>query len=353
MVFVQVCDDTLLVTKQPSEFLVNVLKSACGNCQKKDSPRNNCIYRESSHRASAAEKRLSNPTSPSRTVSQQPECSVNPDTEQPQRSNQRSSKRQPSELTPTQTQLRHCSSRPSSGHQRASSEAFGKVSNFAFTGELKAAVEARLGLCVGGGPGLISVTNAPFFSSGPRNSSTVGGSNDLDYVLPPRRHADDLVGFFWRHIHPLEPLLDESLIQSYYDALFAGTLVAADERLFVSLLNVIFALSTQLRESIDLEERNHTGGTYFQRAWNLIHYPNSVIWDHASLELVQCLLLMTSYLKCTNNPHQTWMVAGSAVLVAQSLGLHRMDQLSDQHISERRRRQQVWLGCLYMDRYVS
>jgi hypothetical protein len=214
-------------------------------------------------------------------------------------------------------------------------------------------VEARLGLDVGDGPGLISVTNAPFFSSSPRDSRTTGGSSDLDFVLPPRRHADDLLGFFWRHIHPLEPLLEEPLLKSCYDALFAGTLVAVDERLFISLLNVIFALSTQLRESIDLEERNNTSGTYFQRAWNLLHYPNSVIWDHASVEVVQCLLLMTSYLKCTNNPHQTWMVAGSAVLIAQSLGLHRMEQRSDPHNSERRRRRQVWLGCLYMDRYVS
>jgi len=238
-----------------------------------------------------------------------------------------------------------------SNHRRKSNAAdnFGRVSNQAFTGELRAAVEARLALPAGGLPGLTSVIHAPFFSAAQNNRAT-RATDDLDFVLPPRRHADQLVDLFWRHVHPLEPFLDQDQFQSCYSALFMGTLNSADERVFFSILNVVFALATQLYESTDPAQRDQISSTYFQRAWNTLYRPNAMIWEQPCLGLVQCFVLMGSYLKCANNTHQIWMVAGLAFLIAQSLGLHRLDPASGPCTDDMRRQRQVWLACIYIDR---
>lgn len=239
----------------------------------------------------------------------------------------------------------------SSVEQTHIADTYGSVSNVAFTGQLKAAVESRLGLPVGGGPKIMSVTNAPFFSSTTRNIQTTGATSDAELVLPPRRHADKLVDDFWHYLYPLEPFLDEPDFRKRYEDLFAGNLSGSEERIFISLLNVMFALVTQSYESIEPEQRIDTSATFFNRAWSLLHLPNFNIWDQASIELIDCLLLLTSYLKCTNNPYQTRMVAGTAVLAAQCLGLHRISLLSEYPVAKRKKCRQLWLACLYMDRY--
>ena len=70
-----------------------------------------------------------------------------------------------------------------------------------------------------------------------------------------------------------------------------------------------------------------------------------------SIDLVQCLLLMSQYLQCTNQPHQTWVTVGSAVRIAQSLSLHLTGVRStpgDVSVAFKRR---VWQSCVIMDRY--
>jgi hypothetical protein len=80
-------------------------------------------------------------------------------------------------------------------------------------------------------------------------------------------------------------------------------------------------------------------------------FANSMEREPGSLEIVQCLLLMSRYLQCTNNPHQTWMAIGSAVRIAQSLGLHLSGSASSSHSNrDTRLRRQLWQCCVFMDR---
>ncbi|ROV99970.1 hypothetical protein VMCG_06275 [Cytospora schulzeri] len=192
-----------------------------------------------------------------------------------------------------------------------------------FACEVTAAIDARLGL-----PSMkkhcpVPLTDAPLFGSlSPRRQQPVDPSFfHADNLLPPRKHADRMVDIYWRYIQPLEPVLDQDRFSRSYQALFDGAELGTDERIFVSTLNTVFALSTQLQESTQPEQREEAGKTFFHRAWSLLR-PETIIWEPGSLELVQCLLLLSRFLQCTNNPHQTWMAVGSAVRIAQSLGLH-------------------------------
>jgi len=221
-----------------------------------------------------------------------------------------------------------------------------------FDGQVKAAIDARLGLpsTSTGKPAFLPMADAPLFGLLYRHQPPDNSVSSVDNVLPPRKHADYLMDLYWRYIQPLEPFLEQEQFTRSYQALFAGTSIDEDERIFLSCLNTVFALSTQLQEGLQLEKREEASNTYFHRAWTLLR-PDAIIWELGSLELVQCLLLMSRYLQCTNNPHQTWMAVGSAVRIAQSLGLHIPDASSSGRPShEGRRRRQLWQCCVFMDR---
>jgi hypothetical protein len=221
---------------------------------------------------------------------------------------------------------------------------------FAF--KVKAAIDTRLGLPAEKKRCPIPLTDAPLFADTlqvPRRQPT-NEAHHVNNVLPPRKHADHLVSLYWQHLDPLEPLLDKHHFDTCYQLLFAGNDFDCDELVFLSTLNAVFALSTQLQENIPTEQRNATATTYFYRAWSLLD-PDTVLWQTPSVELVQCLLLIARYLHCTNNPHQTWMAVGSAVRMAQSLGLHQCHESTTEAPNTCvRLGRQVWRRCVYMDR---
>ena len=219
-----------------------------------------------------------------------------------------------------------------------------------FASEVKAAIDAKLGLPSARKRCPIPLIDAPLFGLLSRRQST-DGSLHADNVLPPRKPADHLVSLYWRYLEPLEPLLDQERFFHSYQTLFTGGDLDGDENIFLSTLNAVFALSTQLQETTPPEQRDEASNSFFQRAWSLLRQ-ETIIWEHGSLELVQCLLLMSRYLQCTKNLHQTWMAVGSAVRIAQSLGLHVPDNTSSKSPNrESRLRRQAWQCCVSMDRY--
>jgi hypothetical protein len=125
-----------------------------------------------------------------------------------------------------------------------------------------------------------------------------------------------------------------------------------DEQIFLCMLNLVFALSTQLHESTPSEERNSASRTFFLRAWHLLR-PEVILWQAGSLEIVQCLLLMTRYLQCTPNLQQTWMALGSAVRIALSIGLDRSEKNMSGLDRENKLARDVWQQCTFMDRSLS
>ncbi|KAJ9151385.1 Fungal specific transcription factor [Pleurostoma richardsiae] len=189
--------------------------------------------------------------------------------------------------------------------------------------------------------------DAPLFPPPLQGSETGGLPETLEYVLPPRKQADHLVETYWSSMDPLFMFLDKPRFEHAYRGIFAGTPIDVDERIFVSTLNIIFALSAQVSESTAAEKREQLSSTYFHRAQELLHL---TFWDTGSIELVHCLLLMGQYLQCTSRPQQTWMVVGFAVRIAQGLGLHRCEaSTSASNIRDRQLIRRTWKACIIMD----
>lgn len=197
-------------------------------------------------------------------------------------------------------------------------------------------------------------------------SSTIGRTHDhlpllipdrkskckpIDYVLPTRRKADRLMDLYWKYVHVLYPHLDQEQTQDEYDKLWKGVGddSVSDEQSFLSLLNIIFALSSQIDTQIEFEDRERIATMYYDRAYELMD-----IRETGSIRAVQSFLLLGQYFQSTNEPHPCWVFVGLAIRTAQSLGLHQAEtskRASDVRTREILRR--VWHGCILMDRVLS
>lgn len=170
-----------------------------------------------------------------------------------------------------------------------------------------------------------------------------------DYILPPRRYADSLLTAYYDLVWAVFPILDRTVIQKAYEGCWLGSHCAIPEHILYSLVNLIFALGSQFSEVVEPSRRKETGLSFWNRARQLYrHNPHD-----ASLERVQCLLLMGLYLQSTSDTYECWMAIGSATRMAQSLGLHS-DALSTKLLGPRQHQIacRVWHGCVYQDRCV-
>lgn len=219
-----------------------------------------------------------------------------------------------------------------------------------FASRIKAAIDAKLGLPSARQRCPIPLIDAPLFGALPLGESPGGSLNYAENVIPPRKHADHLVSLYWQYLEPIESLLDRERFFRSYQTFCNGGELECDESVFVSTLNAIFALSTQLQESTPPEQRDEASKIFFLRAWSLLR-PETVLWAPGSLDLVICLLLLSRYLQCTRNLHQTWMAIGSAVRIAQSLGLHTPNKPSSNFLDcDGQLGRKVWQCCMFMDR---
>jgi Fungal specific transcription factor domain len=173
----------------------------------------------------------------------------------------------------------------------------------------------------------------------------------VEYELPSRRTADNLLRIYWESVYPIFPFVDRQEFETIYANIWSGAPSESDESLHICTLNVVFALASQYSETITSNDHPPTAGKFFDRAQDLL---NLDLWSQGSVELIQCLLLMAQYLQSANSLHQCWMVGGLATRMAEGLGLH-LPEMSEQASSTREREhlRVIWHGCVLLDRYVA
>ena len=350
---------------------------ACGNCLKKPALKNNCTYIQ--HGPSGLPHRRSLGFDVPRTASQAQESLSDPNSRYlypDQELNHAHTPVRPGQSASTELSRPAAMSEPSpanrstggnSGGSRPpvsnispsvidsmtavvdeggrTREYFGRSSAGSFTAQIRKAIEAK------------ASDNNPYFSrkddSAPTQrlrASPISAPvfNDAHRVLPTRRQADQLLSVYWKYVDPLYPFLDRQRWEMAYRAIFDGSTIDVEEHTFLATLNVIFALSSQLLESQTADQRDESSNVYFDRAQALLPLNT---WNESSLELVQYLLLTSQYLQSTDRPHQTWMTVGSAVRIAQGLGLHlRETSANHPDVDERELLRRIWYGCILMDR---
>lgn len=219
-----------------------------------------------------------------------------------------------------------------------------------FAGQVAATINGKACFVPPASSYLVPLVDAPLFGDLDLHTqcSTLSPSTEL----PSRAHADRLVDIYWQYVDPAEPVLDRHQFFQYYAASFSTSDVSlrGEPHIRLSILNLVFALAVQRQECIPLDERNNEGNIYFRRAWALLP-TESILWEPGSLERVQCLMLVNRYLHCTNNQQKTWMTAGLAMRIAQTMCGHTPEKPSATDVGDGARlKRKVWASCVSLDR---
>lgn len=170
------------------------------------------------------------------------------------------------------------------------------------------------------------------------------------FVLPPRRIANDMMDTYWNEIHVLYPFFMRDRLMQRYQKLWTGEEGETEQRLVYCIINLIFALSCQIKKRDSPDEMATAAVIFYKRAAQLLQF--NVIGG-GSVELVQSLLLMGQYLQSTEWPHRCWVVIGLAIRISQSLGLHMTRMTDSLRQPDRQLARRLWHGCVFMDRMVS
>lgn len=174
---------------------------------------------------------------------------------------------------------------------------------------------------------------------------------DVQFAIPPRKVADNLLNLYWDFVDSAYPWLDRASIEKAYETLWSKhgqAELAMDERALHCILNLMFATSCVASQGEPPLSRYQSSVVFFDRAQELMSYGLMEIY---SFEIIQILLLTAVYLQHDKVPQKCFRNIATAIHIAQELGLHvpeTTDAISDPR--ERDLARQVWNGCVIMDR---
>lgn len=184
----------------------------------------------------------------------------------------------------------------------------------------------------------------------------------IEYVLPPRRASDELLGSYWHFVYVLYPFIDRDNFHQVYKSLWDGTplpgsashLMRLDEAASVATLNLVLALGCQYRTQSEPGEAHDAAEVFFNRAHSLVRF-DPTDTSLLSLQYVQVMLVMAQYLTGTGNTHKAWGIIGTAIRACHHLGLHRSatyDKCSLTH-QDKDFVRRIYHGCVLIERYSS
>ncbi|KAG2223434.1 hypothetical protein INT45_001740, partial [Circinella minor] len=158
---------------------------------------------------------------------------------------------------------------------------------------------------------------------------------------PTKQLSDKMIGLYFSHLHPFLPIINKT---RFFDQYNAGR---APQVLVQSILALTFRFSGQHFKD---KHANEFGDVYFRKVMKRLR--DSL---RSRLCHVQAALLMTLYLDMDDGDVESvqWYTLGSAIRMAQDLGLHRSCTYWKLPASEIETRHRVFYVCYILDRWMS
>ncbi|CAI7577651.1 unnamed protein product [Penicillium pancosmium] len=174
-------------------------------------------------------------------------------------------------------------------------------------------------------------------------------ASDMQFAIPPRKVADNLLALYWDYVDSAYPWLDRSSIERAYESLWIKEgEQPMNERALHCILNLMFATAGGAFQGQTPLSRHQSSTVFFDRAQELMSYELMNLYN---FEIIQILLLTAVYLQHQKSPQKSFRNIGMAIHIAQELGLHipeTTEAMDDPHERDLARR--VWNGCVLMDR---
>ena len=158
--------------------------------------------------------------------------------------------------------------------------------------------------------------------------------------LPPRHVADEILGQYRASFHATLPILHWPSFTQQYEAVYREGSLHAVQRIWGALFFAVLGCGTLHRARQD--------GQYYHDVSKSLVNP----WaEDLSLDHTRCALLTSIFLVEMNFKSAGWVWLGSAVRMAQDIGLHYEARTWPSVEDEMRRR--VWWSIYACDRSVS
>lgn len=177
------------------------------------------------------------------------------------------------------------------------------------------------------------------------------GSGNCKYVegavLPERQFADTIVSSYFGILNKDRPLLHYGTFQDIYERLWQGQAVGSS---WLMCIYMVFVLGIEgCTPSIDAESRDRFQERYLAMARGLL--PD--VLSGVALIDIQALLLYGLYLFFNGERDYCWNLSGSAVCMAQAIGLHRGDaaDLRLKSVVEKELRKRVFWQMYIAERF--
>ncbi|KAF8308168.1 fungal-specific transcription factor domain-containing protein [Cantharellus anzutake] len=199
---------------------------------------------------------------------------------------------------------------------------------------------------------------------------------DLDLVvvkvsLPPRDELDELMALYWRHVHPVLPVVHKAHFQRSYRAAFDGTgddysqensqsSEPAPKPISLTLLYAMMASASRYtnddKESVPKMSLWSAGLEYADKVRQLIYWGKIP----SRLSTIQALVLVGYLDVGVGAMAVAWQTAGLAVRTAQDIGLNRSVDKWVSHAGtsvysdeEKEACRRIWYSLMLIDIYIS
>ncbi|KAL2854372.1 fungal-specific transcription factor domain-containing protein [Aspergillus pseudoustus] len=165
------------------------------------------------------------------------------------------------------------------------------------------------------------------------------------YWMPPRNVSDKLFEDYLETIHPVFPILGQTLFSAQYKNFFDNSARPGDK--WLAILNLIFAIASYHAHLMQApwrgDERDHL--VYLARA-RALSMNSDALFTHPDLQQVQVEALMAFYLLSTDQINRSWRIASLALRSGISLGLNLRNTSEITPDVSKEARYRVW-WCLY------
>lgn len=159
------------------------------------------------------------------------------------------------------------------------------------------------------------------------------------FLLPPRDVCDDLIETYFTKIAPQIPVINRTtFMKQYHDVSDPPPLL---------LLQVIFLAASRVSKNPALVDRetgstNNASMTFWKRAKALY----DADYEDDKVVIIQSLLLLSWWWEGPEDvTRNVWYWIGTAIRVAQGIGMHRSVAKSKMSITQKRTWKRVWWTC--------
>ena len=200
-----------------------------------------------------------------------------------------------------------------------------------------------------------STSSSPYMASYDHDEDPeIGPQEHLTNILPGRDTADKYCDIYFSTIHIAYPFVSRKTFQQNCDTFWQPEPLDDLSSSWLSLLLTIFAVGACYETLSDAEGIRITTPTHqmcFEHALAL----SSQNQSERSSERVTCLLAQCFYLLATSQTDRCWITLGTAIRLAQAIGLHAdySPHTPDDDVEKQETRRRLWYSLYVLDRLLS